>query len=800
MKLHTCIAALLLSTATAFAQTKPAVQLIPIGKGWASNSINVVSFRKNSLVTYRDVQYAAYYDSAHYVVLAKRKLNSSVWEVSKTQYQGNVLDAHNSISIMVDGAGYLHVSWDHHSYGKHLTALNYCKSLSAGSLKLSDKLTMTGVQEDKVTYPEFHKLPNGDLLFFFRDGESGNGNIVLNRYSLKTGTWKRVQTSFIDGEDLRNPYWQIVVDQKGTIHLSWTWRESPDAASNHDLCYAKSLDGGLTWLKSSNEKYTLPIREATAEYILKIPQHSELINQTSMCTDAFGAPYIATYWKEKGGNAPQYHLLYFKDHKWTNLNLGFRKQDFSINGGGTKGIPIARPQVITWTKAGKVAVGMLFRDEERGGKASIAICYDLSKPKWECLDLLPTDLGSWEPTYDINLWQSQQVLNLFIQKVTQKDNDGKAALAPQTVSVLEWKPSNAFVLPQGPEIAQVVQQFPAKYNPVTVGNQVAERFTASPHVLFGPTIAYSEVCTWYGALKYAELSKNPKMTGKLVQRYTPFFGADQKLMPLHDNVDHSVFGALPLELYLQTKEEKYLNKGKVYAYNQWTVPAGAKLSDSLQNFVQQGYSWHTRLWIDDMYMITLLQVQAYRATGNEIYLNRAAKEMVFYLKELQKANGLFYHAPDVPFYWGRGNGWMAAGMTEMLKSLPQNSPERPAILKGYQTMMKSLLKYQSAEGMWRQLIDDAGSWGESSSTGMFTYAMINGVKNGWLKDPEYLESAKKGWTALVDQIDEKGDVKEVCEGTNKKNDRQYYLDRKRITGDFHGQAPVLWCAFAWLEK
>ena len=43
------------------------------------------------------------------------------------------------------------------------------------------------------------------------------------------------------------------------------------------------------------------------------------------------------------------------------------------------------------------------------------------------------------------------------------------------------------------------------------------------------------------------------------------------------------------------------------------------------------------------------------------------------------------------------------------------------------------------------------------------------------------------------------DITEVCEGTNKKNDRQYYLDRKRNIGDLHGQAPVLWCATALLR-
>jgi rhamnogalacturonyl hydrolase YesR len=205
------------------------------------------------------------------------------------------------------------------------------------------------------------------------------------------------------------------------------------------------------------------------------------------------------------------------------------------------------------------------------------------------------------------------------------------------------------------------------------------------------------------------------------------------------------------------------------------------------------------MWIDDMFIITAVQSQAYRATNDKKYIDRAAKEMVLYLDSLQKPNGLFYHAPDVPFFWGRGDGWMAAGMAELLRSLPKDSPYRDRIMKGYKTMMASLLKYQSENGMWRQLIDDPEAWPETSCTGMFTFAMITGVKNGWLDAATYAPAARKGWLALISYIDDKDDVREVCEGTNKKNDRQYYLDRKRIVGDLHGQAPVLWCATALLR-
>ncbi len=101
--------------------------------------------------------------------------------------------------------------------------------------------------------------------------------------------------------------------------------------------------------------------------------------------------------------------------------------------------------------------------------------------------------------------------------------------------------------------------------------------------------------------------------------------------------------------------------------------------------------------------------------------------------------------------------------------------------------------------MWRQLIDGPDSWPETSGTAMFTFAFITGVKEGWLDGATYGPAAKKAWIALTGYLDENANVREVCEGTGTKNDRQYYLDRKRITGDFHGQAPVLWCASALLR-
>jgi rhamnogalacturonyl hydrolase YesR len=209
-----------------------------------------------------------------------------------------------------------------------------------------------------------------------------------------------------------------------------------------------------------------------------------------------------------------------------------------------------------------------------------------------------------------------------------------------------------------------------------------------------------------------------------------------------------------------------------------------------------------------MFMISAVQVQAFRATGDQKYLDRAALAMAAYLDKLQQPNGLFFHAPDSPFYWGRGNGWYAAGMAEVLSELPANHPNRARIMSGYQTMMASLLKYQGENGLWRQLLDKPDSWYETSCTGMFTYAMVTGVKHGWLDDKTYGPAARKAWIALVGELDSNSKVKNVCVGTNKGAqevgpdlDKQlaFYLARPRTTGDLHGQSPILWTAAALLE-
>ena len=329
-------------------------------------------------------------------------------------------------------------------------------------------------------------------------------------------------------------------------------------------------------------------------------------------------------------------------------------------------------------------------------------------------------------------------------------------------------------------------------------------------------VQYSVISLWVNAIECARLRGDREREEKLVRLFDDFLPGGKLAhccsRPYH--VDDTIFGALPYEIYLGTKEPKYLALGNYYADTQWTPPCDGTVKERhalprerQEEFWKGGYTPQTRLWIDDMYMITVLQSQAYRATGNRVYIDRTAREMCLYLDELQlkegPAKGLFYHAPDVHYVWGRGDGWMAAGMALVLDRLPEDSEYRARIMSGYRLMMETLLRFQRADGLWNQLVDrpdDPRNWGETSCSAMFAYAFVTGVKRGWLPKETYGPAFRKAWLALCDHLDEFANISDVCVGTGKKDDLQYYFDRPRVNGDPHGQAPMLWISSVLLEK
>lgn len=335
-----------------------------------------------------------------------------------------------------------------------------------------------------------------------------------------------------------------------------------------------------------------------------------------------------------------------------------------------------------------------------------------------------------------------------------------------------------------------LSNWPANADPRAVGLRVSENylernFRTNSKAGF---IVYPEICAGFGALRFAAATRNQELEQKLIARFTPVLQPQNKiLLPPPDHVDFSVFGAVPLEIYLLNGNTNFLAMGLARADAQWSKP------------LTNGLTHETRWWVDDAWMIGLLQIQAYRATHDAKYADHVATQLVAYLDQLQEKNGLFLHGPSAPFYWARGNGWVAAALAEVLQSLPDTHPKYARIMDGYQKMMAGLKACQAPSGLWHQLLDDPASFEETSGTAMFTYAMIVGVKRGWL-GAEYGDVARRGWIALCEKVEAQGNLREICVGTNKSDSKQFYLDRPRQAGDLHGQAPMLWCAWALVQN
>jgi rhamnogalacturonyl hydrolase YesR len=339
-------------------------------------------------------------------------------------------------------------------------------------------------------------------------------------------------------------------------------------------------------------------------------------------------------------------------------------------------------------------------------------------------------------------------------------------------------------------------------DPKVVGSRLTLNLLARPPVRGGwkrdSGMNYADAATVYGALRFAAEINDRELGNRVAARYAVLLTpAGKEMIPPAIHVDGSVFGIVPLEIYRFNKDKAFLDIGKRSADAQWDKP-DRKLTPYESARMASGLSWQTRYWIDDMFMICVLQVQAFRATGDKIYLDRAAAQMAAYLR-MQQPNGLFFHGSMARFHWGRGNGWMAVGMTEVLSDLPADHPRYPAIMQAYKSMMAALLKHQGEDGMWRQLIDHPESYAETSSTGMFIFALGEGVNRGWLPAGEYKEPVKKAWAALCVFLDENANVREVCEGTAQSDQMEYYLKRPRLIGDPHGQAAAIWAAWA-MEK
>ncbi|HEY6915345.1 MAG TPA: glycoside hydrolase family 88 protein [Paludibacter sp.] len=167
-------------------------------------------------------------------------------------------------------------------------------------------------------------------------------------------------------------------------------------------------------------------------------------------------------------------------------------------------------------------------------------------------------------------------------------------------------------------------------------------------------------------------------------------------------------------------------------------------------------------WADGLYMVMPVMTKMYKVTKNPLYLEKL-NEYFTYAKSIMydPETKLFYRDAKYVYpkhksvngkkdFWARGDGWVFAGLAKVLKDIPKDSRYRPIFLKHYKDMAKAIVKSQQPEGYWtRSMLDPQHAPGpETSGTAFFTYGLLWGINNGYLKEKTYLPAALKGWNYL----------------------------------------------------
>jgi|GEM_PF-1372300 len=300
--------------------------------------LNGESFQQDGIVTFNDWQYTAFWSSDRHVNISRRQLPSGSWQTIKlTDYKNTVNDSHNTISIGISAQdGTIHLAFDHHGdtfhYRKSVTGLATNPGSHSWDASKFGAVTnqLTGLAINEVTYPRFITAPDGRLQFFFRTGTSGDGDTPMYEYN--NGIWSELGL-FIQSRtaspNLCPYYFGFDYDSNGRLHVSWTWRDTPNASTNFNMMYVYSDDYGRTWKNNSGTVVgttgSNPLKPTTSGIVVwNIGQNRGLINQESQTVDYLGRVHIvASHMPDSEGSDSNFNNARNKAyvfHYWRDTN------------------------------------------------------------------------------------------------------------------------------------------------------------------------------------------------------------------------------------------------------------------------------------------------------------------------------------------------------------------------------------------------------------------------------------------------------------------------------------------------
>lgn len=372
------------------AEATPALPLVParimaetpLGPALADLPVNNADgYGGFAMVEAGGRQFCAYFDRDRDLVIAHRRTNAAgPWQAHRPGEQIG-WDSHNYLAMAVDDQGLIHLAGN-----MHASPLRYYRSSSSlDPTSLQRVEVMTGRNEDRVTYPKFFRRADGTLLFSYRDGSSGSGNILINAWSPETQRWRRILNQpLLDGQGIANPYMHgPVPGPDGWFHACWVWRCTPEAETNHSLSYARSVDLE-SWTDSAGNPLSLPITQRNGELVAPVRIGQGMINNNHLIGfDSTQRPMI-TFQRNDNRGDTQLFIARLEAGNWVSRQITDWSYRWAFSGRGSLAFEI------TILPACPISGGLVVQEYEHRALGSGSVILD--ETTLEPLGVVPMSL------------------------------------------------------------------------------------------------------------------------------------------------------------------------------------------------------------------------------------------------------------------------------------------------------------------------------------------------------------------------------------------------------------------------
>lgn len=411
--------------------------------------INGATYQKDALISHKGYQYIVYYNNERRVCISRRKLPNGKWNTIKLlDYHFKSNDSHNTISMGIcPNDGTIHLAFDHHVDSLHYRVSK--KGLANNPERMSWDATAFGpitsqLEKDKplvITYPKFWQTPKGNLQFNYRVRGSGNGDRMLVDYNAEMGIWENTRQidsskgvfkdelgvsesrcSYPNGYDY---------DNNGTLHTTWTWRESSQGA-NHDLVYVYSEDNGNSWKNNSGKVLEeITYVNSPGVVVQSIPRELGLMNDHGQTIDSKNQVHVVVYHptekslREAGSfpgesrwgpnQAQRYH------HYWRNTTGKWHHFEMNLKVGNRPKVFTDKHDNLIMIYAGNIKGGIKNYDKNN---RDLIIATATAKNKWQDWRINHVVKGPFvnDMLGDFQRWKNEGVLSIMVQDVPKGEN------------------------------------------------------------------------------------------------------------------------------------------------------------------------------------------------------------------------------------------------------------------------------------------------------------------------------------------------------------------------------------------